>query len=684
MICVSIQHKSVRQTVEILKKVEMAEIRLDLCDFDDEQIQTIFQSDTPLIATCRASDGNFRDSERKLLLSIQAGARYADLEIEAPKSTSKRIAEACASWGTTLIRSFHDFEGTPSLEELKAIVDKCRHHDGDVVKIVTTVRSEEEAARVMELYKYYTPESLVAFAMAWSPDAPMATSKQQAGSPRDVPVRFSSEATAVLSAQTRLGCLRKGAPFSYAALDDGDATAPGQIPYSEMYRKVYGDRKAVNTGKIRIPASKSYAQRAIVAAALADGRSTLTGFTPCGDSLAALEVAQTLGAKVTRKRGTAGTTTLEIQGIGAIPSGAVINVGESGLLTRLMIPLAAELSSGAVLIEGRGTLLTRPLKDAQATLNALGAKLSGETVPLTVQGPLKPGRIEIDGSKSSQLISGALMALPLCQKNSTLHIKNPTSIPYIYMTMDILRKFGIKLRSEMYGGREVLEQEWDRCTDIIVKIRENQRYRAAELNIEADWSSAAVFLAAGAIFGETAIDGLDTTSLQADLTMLDLLMDAGASLSQLEEPTGLIVAKKSPLQAIGADLSNCPDLFPVVSVLCAFCQGKSVLEGTQRLIHKESNRADGILEMLTKMGVRVKMKDNSMEIWGESLASRIMNGRLLKGGQYSSSHDHRMVMALRLAELGASEPIEIDDTECVAKSFPEFNEIWYEYVRKKL
>jgi len=676
MICVSIQHESVRQTVEILKKVEMAEIRLDLCDFDDEQIQTVFQSDTPLIATCRASDGNFRESERKLLLAIQAGARYADLEIEAPKSTSKRIAEACASWGTTLIRSFHDFEGTLSLEELKAIVDKCRHHDGDVVKIVTTAHNAEDAARVTELYKYYTPESLVAFAMA----AP----EQQ-------------EVTAALSEKTRLNCLRKGAPFSYAALDEGEATAPGQIPYSEMYRKVYGDRKSVDTGKIRIPASKSYAQRAIVAAALADGRSTLTGFTPCGDSLAALEVAHTLGAKIIRKRGTAGTTTLEIQGIAQRPSEPVINVGESGLLTRLMIPLAAELysggeaksygvteSSGTVRIEGRGTLLTRPLKDAQATMNALGATLSGETVPLTVQGPLKPGRIEIDGSKSSQLISGALMALPLCQKNSTLHIKNPTSIPYIYMTMDILRKFGIKLRSEMYGGREVLEQEWDRCTDIIVKIRENQRYKAAEMSIEADWSSAAVFLAAGAIFGETAIDGLDTTSLQADLTMLDLLMDAGASLSQLEEPTGLIVAKKSPLQAIGADLSNCPDLFPVVSVLCAFCQGKSVLEGTQRLIHKESNRADGILEMLMKMGVRVKMKDNSMEIWGESLASRVMNGRLLKGGQYSSYHDHRMVMALRLAELGASEPIEIDDTECVAKSFPEFNEIWYEYVRKKL
>ena len=178
-----------------------------------------------------------------------------------------------------------------------------------------------------------------------------------------------------------------------------------------------------------------------------------------------------------------------------------------------------------------------------------------------------------------------------------------------------------------------------------------------------------------------ALEGLDTTSLQADLTMMDILMEAGASLSQMDEPKGVITVKKAPLRGFRADLSNSPDLFPVTAVLCAFCQGRSILRGVRRLVHKESDRSEGIVRMLSRMGVAVQVKGDEMTIDGESLASRLMNGRLLKGGEYTADHDHRMVMALRLAELGAPEPVIIDDTDCVAKSFPRFNEIWNEMIK---
>ncbi len=713
MICCSIGNRKAGEILSLLEQVEMAEIRLDLCRLSDDDIEEVFSSDIPLIATYRMPrDGDYREAERQLTLAVRYGARYLDLEIEAPKPVSKRLASACAEWGTTMIRSYHNSEGTPSLDELKGIADRCRHHDGELVKVVTFAKNAGDAATVLNLYKYYTAESLVAFAMG-----PVGTA-------------------------SRLECLRRGAPFSYAApcgvdsagtiASDGcsvdsagtiasngcrdDATAPGQMSYDEMYKEVYGTRKALETSRVRMPSSKSYAQRAILAAALADGVSVLKGYTECSDNAGALAVAAQLGANVRRKRGAAGTTTLEITGIGPVTSGVPpvtpgkpvtpgnadhsFNVGESGLLARLMMPLGCFLYPEGFTINGEGTLNGRVLQGAKSTMEALGGKViaCGPAVgrpdenigpkdivlPVTITGPLRPGRIEIDGSKTSQLVSGALMALPLCSRNSTLCVRKPASIPYIYITMDILRKFGVKLRSEMYGGCQLLDEDWSKCTEIVIKSRENQVYKAAELSIEGDWSAAAAYMAAGAVFGGVELEGLDTSSLQADLTMVDILMAAGASISQENEPTGVITVRKAPLQGIRANLSNCPDLFPVVAVFCAFCQGRSSLKGLHRLAHKESDRAGGIVGMLEGLGVRHQIKGDDLIIEGRSLCSRIMSGNLLKGGRYTSNHDHRMVMALSLAELGADAPVEIDDVQCVGKSYPGFNDTWNEYIRKKI
>ena len=272
----------------------------------------------------------------------------------------------------------------------------------------------------------------------------------------------------------------------------------------------------------------------------------------------------------------------------------------------------------------------------------------------------------------------------------------------MFITADVLRRFGIKIGSEMEGGEDFLEtQDWSLCTGITFKIKGGQKYFPAAFNIEGDWSAAANFLVAGALFGDVKLTGLDTTSLQADISIMDILMEAGASLSQIEDGPqgeesadrkdsnyneaanapeanstqghrGLITAQKAPLRAFDTNLNNCPDLFPIVSILASFCHGRSNIQGFKRLASKESDRGTAILNMLTQMGVSASADGDTLTIDGESVESRLLNGHLLKGGEYTSSHDHRMAMALTVASWCADSPILIDDTTCVAKSFPAF------------
>ncbi|MBR6423363.1 MAG: 3-phosphoshikimate 1-carboxyvinyltransferase, partial [Bacteroidales bacterium] len=176
---------------------------------------------------------------------------------------------------------------------------------------------------------------------------------------------------------------------------------------------------------------------------------------------------------------------------------------------------------------------------------------------------------------------------------------------------------------------------------------------------------------AGAVFGSAELTGLDTKSLQADLTIIDILVEAGAVVSQLDDE-GTVCVRKAPLEAFRQDLSNAPDLFPIVAVLAAFCAGESRIAGVGRLVTKESNRAEAILQMLQQMGVEAHIEDDVLVVFGETLGARLLSGRLLRGGAYTSRHDHRMVMALKVASLGTESPIVIDDEACVGKSFPGF------------
>ncbi len=697
MICTSIQGKTLEEILEILEsgEVEMAEIRLDLCDLDEEEIEELFtQSDVPLIATCRiaslaqrvAAEGDLLDdagkvlseqglyasqprkgrnpaeelAENQLLKAIEAGAKYVDLEVEAPPMMGRKIRQACQEYGTMLIRSFHDFEGTPPEATLLSLLDKGRRFGGEVVKIVTTATCKADADRVMALYREAEPGTLVAFCMG--PEG------------RD----------------SRLEALKQGAPFTYACLTAEEATAPGQWTAAEMDEAVYGNFRFIGTDEtLEMPASKSFAQRAIVAAALAQGTSHLTGYSPCGDNESALAAARKLGARVTVKG-----SELEITGIGAFENCLSISempVGESGFLTRMLIPVLSVVADGPVRVTGEKTLLGRPLAGAHDIMASFGVRLVPENIPeesrkgdcfipLTVKGPLVPGRADVSGKGGSQLISGLLAALPLAGNRSTVYVHDPRSIPYMFITVDVLRKFGIEIGSEMEGGDDFLQtQDWTLCTGLTFKMRGQQHYRAADFRIEGDWSGAANFLVAGAIFGDVEVEGLDTQSLQADISIMDILMDAGASMSQLEgdtPTTGPIHVARAPLCAFETDLNNCPDLFPIVAVLAAFCPGESRIRGVERLRHKETDRAAAIVDMLTQMGVPVQVDEDEMTIEGMALPQRLLTGNLLKGGRYTSHADHRMVMALKVAALGADGPVEIDDTACVAKSFPGFNDLF--------
>ena len=738
MICTTIQNRNYEQILAALEECEMAEIRLDRCELTAKETDELFTSDVPLVATCRineiaSNDASLQDltpqsreikamqiAEKRLIRAIEAGARYVDVELEAQKQMSKRVRQAAHENGTIFIRSYHDFEGTDSLEALKAIVEKCVYHGADMVKIVTTAHSEADVEKVMALYDWCSEEKV--------------SGNEKIGALSDgglIAFCMGDEGR-----RSRLDCLMHGAPYTYAALSEEEAAAPGQWAAADMCKAVYGDFRFIGgaschteggEGPLSMPVSKSFAQRAIIAAALADGTSHLKGYTPCGDNEAALQVARNLGAEVS-----VDGNVVTIKGISASLGGLkqllsadgtpsqdedgtpVLHVGESGLLTRMMIPIMSQIGTEAVKFTGEKTLLGRPLTGAKEIMDAFEAELSscdpdrGEgssdvqndpvRVPLTVKGPLKAGRAEISGKHGSQLISGLLMALPFAEKNSSLIVHEPKSIPYMFITLEVLKKFGIKVGNDMLGGPDFLasDGDWSLCTEMVFKVKGGQRYKAADIDLEGDWSAAANFLVAGAIFGKLEVQGLDTTSLQADLSVMDILMDAGASLSQLDGDRGNITVQRAPLKAFSVDASNCPDLFPIISVLAAFCQGTSRLAGVGRLANKESDRAKAIIGMLTQMGVEASVDGDIMIIEGHSLSQRLLRGAaarstadasasdeapavisgLLRGGNYTSHHDHRMVMALKVAALGADSPIVIDDEECVAKSFPQFHEMF--------
>lgn len=393
-------------------------------------------------------------------------------------------------------------------------------------------------------------------------------------------------------------------------------------------------------GRLRAPSSKSAVQRYIAGALLAEGLSTISVNSMCDDSLAALSVATELGAEAT----TCGDS-IKIKG-GFNPKTSKINCGESGLATRMFIPIAA-IHNGEITVTGRGSLMKRPVKMVEEPLRQLGVQISSKDgyLPVKIKGPLTGGEVHADGSISSQFITGLLMALPVAQKNSCVIVENLVSRPYIDLTIKILQEFDIEIVNDSYR---------------VFSIKGGQKYTPGTFTAEGDWSGAAFLLVMGAIGGKVEVTGLRTDSVQADKAILEPLMMAGAYVSV---EAGRIKVEKKELNSFEFDISDCPDLAPPLAVLAAACNGKSVLRGAHRLVAKESNRAETITAALNAIGANIKTSGDIIEIYGN---------KTLSGGESSAYNDHRIAMALATASAISTSPVRIEGMESINKSYPGF------------
>lgn len=395
------------------------------------------------------------------------------------------------------------------------------------------------------------------------------------------------------------------------------------------------------SGMIPVPASKSDSQRAILCAALAEGTSRLSGLGWSDDEKAMLNSVKKLGAKVQFLS----ETEAEITGVKALSGPVELTAGESGLGLRLLTCVCAAFDQPVTLM-GTGSLLNRPMHFFDEVLPQFGCEVATTDgfLPVRVKGPLKGARVEVDGSMSSQFISGLLMALPKSGDAGSLTVIDMKSGPYIQMTLQTLRKFGVVIENT---GSHFL-------------VPGNQSYQATNYVIEGDWSSASYWLVAAAVGHQVSVSGLSMGSLQADKALLRALMSAGCKV-QVEEQ--VIRVDGADLRPFEFDATDCPDLFPALVVLAAKCTGVSTITGAERLRHKESDRGRVLRSEFGKMELNIELEGDVMRIHGTGH---------LNGGSVSSHHDHRIAMCLAIAGTFASGETRIQDAGAVAKSYPDF------------
>jgi 3-phosphoshikimate 1-carboxyvinyltransferase len=401
------------------------------------------------------------------------------------------------------------------------------------------------------------------------------------------------------------------------------------------------------SGTIQSPASKSSMQRACAAALLYKGTTVIKNPGDSNDDRAAISVIKGLGAKVIEMAGQ-----LSVTSDGVNPVSDEINCGESGLGIRMFSPIAA-LSEKPITISGSGSLVSRPMDffDQIFPLLKVGIQSNGGRLPLKIQGPLQPAEIEVDGSLSSQFLTGLLMAYGAAgAANLSIRVRNLTSKPYIDLTLQVMKKFGVEVENRNY--EEFYFPSSTRDADSGVK----------EYTVEGDWSGGAFLLVAGAIAGNIVVKGLDVHSTQADKAILQALANAGASLSVQHDQ---IVVGPAGLRAFQFDATECPDLFPPLVALASYCEGKTVIRGANRLTHKESNRALTLQQEFGKMGVTIELQDDLMTITGASK---------LRPARVHSRHDHRIAMACAVAALRAEGAVVIEEADAINKSYPAFYE----------
>jgi 3-phosphoshikimate 1-carboxyvinyltransferase len=269
-------------------------------------------------------------------------------------------------------------------------------------------------------------------------------------------------------------------------------------------------------------------------------------------------------------------------------------------------------------------------------------------IPFTIQGPLCAKNITVDGSLSSQFISGLLFAFAQAATEKViLKVEGLVSKPYIDLSLEVLALFGKKIKHQHY-----------QIFEIDPRLFSSQK--TISLSVESDWSSAAFWVAAATIKGSVSLLGLNRNSNQADKIILEIAERVGAKIKWDEN---VLQVSSGNLNAFETDLNDAPDLFPILSVLAACCDGQSKISGLHRLIHKESNRAESITQLLSQLGVPFVIEQDTLIIQGTKSFNAI---------EYHCPNDHRMAMAAALASLRCDGAINILNAECVQKSYPDF------------
>lgn len=666
MICLSLKKLNYKALLKAISHSEMSEIRLDLMDLSEKEISKVFSREKNLIATCRLENQPKEICIGRLTAAIEGNGplkkskivKYLDIEYDAPEEYREAIIALARENGFLIILSYHNFSNTDPFERLMEITNRCFKYGADIAKIATTAIITEEGVRTLRLYRHFEREKLLAFSMG------------NAG-------KF-----------TRLLSLNHGALFTFAALKEELATAPGQ-PLEDEAKAAVNPKSYPHKIKykslipsIKAPASKSHAQRAIIASCLAKGVSNLYGYTPCNDTDKALDLAKKFGVQV-KYKSKRGHLSIKSPGSNAISlefakskSPLTFNAGESGLLSKLIIPISGHLSaSRKITITGKGTLMKREYKGIDEVMEKMGVSFQTTDgyLPGKITGSLKGGTIQISGKGGSQLVSGLLMALPLCVESSKIELESPTSKPYIDLTLKTMRDFNLKVTNNNY-------------TQFILPGR--QRYRKKIFyQIQGDWSSAALIMVGSAISKPLTIKNLEINSLQGDEKILDVLKLAGVEFEVYEGPKYLIMCgdvpcafrdnpddedscvgrieikeSKLPLKSFEFDATDSPDLFPPLVVLALNCEGESRIKGINRLYNKESNRAETLFSEFTKLGADIDIQGDYM----------IIKGGKLHGGYCNTHGDHRIAMALCIAALNIDEPVFLDNMACISKSYPRF------------
>ena len=402
-------------------------------------------------------------------------------------------------------------------------------------------------------------------------------------------------------------------------------------------------KKGSINGTVSMPPSKSAAHRAIICAALCDGKSIISPVDMSDDIRATIGCMRSLGAEIELEG-----DILTVNGKNIFCNKNVrLDCNESGSTLRFLVPVC---SAGGVSAEfiGHGKLPERPIGIYLECLpkNGVNCETKGG-LPLKISGKLESGIYSIPGNVSSQFITGLLLALPLLESDSEIILTTELqSSGYVDMTIDIMDKFGVEVKRTETG--------W--------KVKGSQKYKAREFTVEGDWSQAVFFMTMAAIGGKISIDNLDMRSYQGDKECVEIYKRFGADII---ESSGKVTIENNTLHGIEIDVSNIPDMVPAISVVGAFAEGTTVIKGAERLRIKESDRLSAMVEGLSRMGANIEERKDGLIIHGVNC---------LKGAEVDGYNDHRIVMALSAAAVGTEGEVIISDMESINKSYPKFFE----------